>query len=180
MLQQHLSHTLEIIFQSILLKRQARSLQETIFKVVQVPQDTAFVKLGLRVAHTEVQSFGTPELHLGQQTYGFFQQRLLLVAELMRQSSFFYGLEEQQVAQILLNIIHLVIAFRHHLRHRQPFFLEMPGHCQEGPVFLLRFPLDANQRRLSFQSEIQTVGARRRHFLYLLGFMSCIGNIQLS
>ena len=71
--EQHVCHLLEVVLQPVFLKVHPRSLEEAVFKVVQVPQNAAAVELCLRVAVGEVHAVGSGKLHGGQQTDGLAQ-----------------------------------------------------------------------------------------------------------
>ena len=55
-----------------------RCLKETILKVIQVEQDTVYIKLGLRIAVAEIKFTSTTYLHVWQFTNGALKQFLFL------------------------------------------------------------------------------------------------------
>ena len=71
----------------------SRSLEEAVFKVVQVPQNAAAVELCLRVAVGEVHAVGSGKLHGGQQTDGLAQQLFLILTEYAGLAAFLDGIE---------------------------------------------------------------------------------------
>ena len=105
---EYVRHLLEIIFQTVFLEIHAGCLEETVFKVVQVPQDAAAVELRLRIAIGEVHAVGSGKLYGGQQADGFTQQLLLLFSEYARLAPFLDGIEQESVSQIFLKVVHVV------------------------------------------------------------------------
>ena len=91
--EQHVCHLLEVVFQPVFLEVHSRSLEEAVFKVVQVPQNAAAIELCLRVAVGEVHAVGSGKLYGGQQTDGLAQQLFLFLTEYAGLAAFFDGIE---------------------------------------------------------------------------------------
>ena len=108
----------EVGLQFHLVEVDLRSLEETVLEVVQVEEHAVLVKLRLRIALGEVQSPRPPDLYVGQLAYRPSQQvHLLEVVASARLPSALYGVEERDVAQVGLQVAHLVVACGQYLRH---------------------------------------------------------------
>ena len=70
-LKQDICQTLKLILQFILLEIQTRSLQKTIFEVVQIPENRAQIKFWLRITLIKIKLLGSHHLQFSQSAHGF-------------------------------------------------------------------------------------------------------------
>ena len=134
---QILGHLRKRLFQLHLVKVQSRSLQEAIFKIVQIEENSRPVHGSHRVTPPEIQAFRPDKLDAWQFRYRPPQQFLLFRGV----TSAFFAAFRQRVEQAAMPQIGLQIAQTarrnsHNPGHRQPFLPEMPGQINESLVLL--------------------------------------------
>ena len=115
LLQQHLGHTVKVIFEVFLLKLQSCSLEEAVFEIVQVPLYAPSVQFGRGVAMRKVKLLSRAPLHIGQQPHHLPQQLhvgLVIPAPLVRLG---YQVKQRRIAQVLLQVTHAIGRYGIHL-----------------------------------------------------------------
>ena len=134
--QQFLRKEFKILFKSGFIEFQPRSLQKTVFEIIQVRHHHPAVELRLRPAHAEVQPLRSLELDFRQTGNGFQKQGLLLRTVISRLPSGGHGIKKAAVTEILLQIIQAVSTDRHHLGDAEALASEMPGHAYKRLILL--------------------------------------------
>ncbi|EJW95454.1 hypothetical protein EVA_16438 [gut metagenome] len=117
----------------------------------------------------EVQSPRPSDLYIGQFAYGPFQQvHLFEVVSATRLPSALYGVEERDVAQVGLQVAHLVVACGQYLRHGQLSLSEMLRQADEGMVLLAARAHHPDDRVVCVvrQPVVGAVAPRALHLLY--------------
>ena len=167
--QQHGGQPLEVVLQAVFREFQTRGFEETVFEIIQIPHHRARVELRQRVARREVEAPRPHDLHFGQALQGAAQQGRLLLAIRAGAAAGGQAVEQRGVAQVLLQVIHIVRAAGQHLRHGQPGPVEVPRHGDEGAVFLYGRAFHADDGHApARQAEIAAVrpgGGQRLHAL---------------
>ena len=145
-----------------------RSLQETVFEVIQIEEHAIHIKLCLGIAVGEVESTGTAQLDVRQLTDGPAQQFLLLqriTATGLTTTA--HGIEQRHRTEVGLQVTQLIIAGSQYLRHGQLTTVEVL--CQiEERMILITAGADHTDHRLPLlvgQSVIGTVTARPRQLM---------------
>ena len=152
--------------------------EETVFEVVQVPQDAAAVELRLRIAVGEVHAVGSGKLYGRQQADSLAQQLLFFFSEYAGFASFFNGIEQESVSQIFLQIVHFVFGTDEYFGYGQAFPPEMLCHIEKCSVFFDGFTADTYQRGCTCETEVAAVGAGRGEFVNGFGFVSGMYGVE--
>ena len=149
------------------------SLQETIFKVVEVEKYRIAIESRLRIAVGKIKSISTCHLNLRQLTDGTTQQLLLLqrvtTTSLTTASD---GIEQRYGAQIGLDIAQLIATDSKDGRDRQLAISKVLGQIDEGMV-LVATGTDAADDTFTFgrgHTVVFTITATCSQLLYILGF----------
>ena len=144
-------------------------LTETYLSLRRLENEVIRERVGGQITLGEVQSPRPPDLYVGQLTYRSSQQvHLLEVVASARLPSALYGVEERDVAQVGLQVAHLVVACGQYLRHGQLSLAEMLCQADEGMVLLAARAHHPDDRvvRLVRQSVVDAVAPRALHLLY--------------
>ena len=160
--EQDIAHFLEIIFQFVFLKLHTGSFQEAIFEVIQIPQNGALVELRLRITTGKIKSIRPGKLNSRKQTDRFAKQLFFLFGKNTGSTSFLYGMEQQSIAQIFLQIIGFIFRGNAHFGNRQSTFAEVSCHIKKSFILINRSPVDSNQCFYTRQPKITAVGTGRR------------------
>ncbi len=105
---EHIGEILEVVLKTVFLKFKARGLQETVFEVIEVPQNRARVEMRRGIALREIHPDGSAELHVGQETHRLGQQLLLLGRKRACKASLLNLREKEAVAEVVLYISHRI------------------------------------------------------------------------
>ena len=112
---------LKIVLESVFAEFETGSFQKTVFEVIQVPHNRAYVKTDSRVADREIKSVGSGKLYVGQAADCLRQQVLFMRREGAGETSFLNFAEEKRIAKVCLQICHAVVAHSKNFRHRNAF-----------------------------------------------------------
>ena len=107
-----------------------------------------------------------PELDIHQVAHGAAQQFLLIAGEGMGHGAAAYLVPQDVLgflAQVLLDVGHVVFAHSVDLGHRQPLLAEVACHIDERIVLLARLADDAHDGALAGQAVVLAVAARLVH-----------------
>src|SRR5690554_5137260 len=129
--------------------------------------DRPLVELGQGIASIKVEPFRPFHLKVGQHGDGLVQQLLLIVAEYPGEPTPFDAVKQDGVAQVLLDIKHLVVGDCKYFRDMEPFLVKVACQVNKRPVLVTRFTVNANQRlTISGEPVIPSVGTGRRQCLH--------------
>ena len=176
--EQYIAHLHEVVFQLVFLEIQSRSFQETIFEVVQIPEDGTLVEFSLWIATVEVKSVSTGKLDARKQTDGLAEQFLFLFGEGVGDAAFLDGMEKEGVTQVFLQVAGLVFRYAYHLRYGQVLLLEMFRHVEERFIFFHASAIHPDQVLHARQPEIASVGTGCRHLNDFFG--RCAGILLIE
>lgn len=94
-------------------------------------------------------SFEKPQipgkLNSRKQTDRFAKQLFFLFGKNTGSTSFLYGMEQQSIAQIFLQIIGFIFRGNAHFGNRQSTFAEVSCHIKKSFILINRSPVDSNQ-----------------------------------
>ena len=163
----------EVSLQLHLVEVQLGSLQETVFKVVQVEQHRYRVEVRLWITVRKVQLTSTTQLYIRQLADGTLQQLLLLqriaTTSLTTTTD---GVKQRHRTQVRLQVAQLIVRHCQHLGHRQLTLRKVLGQIDEGVILITTRTHASYHRRAvgSYQSIVLTITAGTCQLLYLLGF----------
>ena len=173
-IRQVLSQQTEVGLQLQLVEVYLRSLQKTVFEIVEVEEHRVFVEGGLRIAVGKVKTVGTHHLNLGQLADGAAQQFLFLqrvAATCLTTTT--NGVEQRDRTQIGLDIAQLVVADSKNRGYGQLTLRKMLGQIDKG-VILVTTGAHATHYALALRrghAVILTIATTSRQLLYVLGFL---------
>ena len=91
---QDITHFLEIVFQFVFLKLHAGSFQETVFEVIQIPENRPLIELRLRIAAGKIETIGTGKLDSRKQADRLSKQLFFVFGKNTGSTSFLYGMKQ--------------------------------------------------------------------------------------
>ena len=149
-------------------------LEEAVFEIVQVEEHAVLVEGRLRIAGFPVHARGAVDLDGGQSADGALQQLLLL--EIIASAGLapaFDGVEQRAVAEVALQVAHLVVADGQQPWHWQMALVEMAADGDEGMILIAARTDDTNHRTAvgTGQTVVLTVATSPRNLLYMSRFL---------